>query len=74
MPNQYNPTRKCNVKTCLLLYHRLTSIFNVATTAPLDELAPHILRYWKARLNDKEIVRALQKHFDTDRYGIGCVH
>ncbi|KAG0706907.1 hypothetical protein DFH29DRAFT_791726, partial [Suillus ampliporus] len=38
---------------------------------PLDELAPHILRYWKTRLNDKEIVLALQKHFDTERYGIG---
>jgi hypothetical protein len=43
------------------------------TLAPLDELAPHILRYWKTRLNDKEIVLALQKHFDTKRYGIGCV-
>ncbi|KAG2358074.1 hypothetical protein BDR07DRAFT_1489844 [Suillus spraguei] len=40
-------------------------------TSPLDELAPHILRYWKTCLNDKEIVQALQKHFDTERYGIG---
>ncbi|KAG1896356.1 uncharacterized protein F5891DRAFT_1130312 [Suillus fuscotomentosus] len=40
-------------------------------TPPLDELTPHILRYWKTRLNDKEIVLALQKHFDTERYGIG---
>ncbi|KAG1721564.1 hypothetical protein EDB19DRAFT_1917237 [Suillus lakei] len=40
-------------------------------TPPLDELAPHILRYWKTRLNDKEIVLALQKHFDMKRYGIG---
>ncbi|KAG1782583.1 hypothetical protein EV702DRAFT_1065370 [Suillus placidus] len=40
-------------------------------TPPLDELAPHILRYWKTRLNDKEIVQALQKHFDTECYGIG---
>ncbi|KAG1810715.1 hypothetical protein EV424DRAFT_1542835 [Suillus variegatus] len=40
-------------------------------TPPLDELAPHILRYWKTRLNDKEIVQALQKHFNTERYGIG---
>lgn len=66
---QYSPTRKCNLnaKTCLLLYHCLTSTFN---PAPLDELTPHILRYCKVRLNDKEIARAL--HFDTDRYGIGC--
>ncbi|KAG1883977.1 hypothetical protein F4604DRAFT_1878813 [Suillus subluteus] len=40
-------------------------------TPPLDELAPHILRYWKTQLNDKEIVHALQKHFDTECYGIG---
>ncbi|KAG2150988.1 uncharacterized protein EDB93DRAFT_1249488 [Suillus bovinus] len=40
-------------------------------TPPLDELAPHILRYWKTRLNDKEIIQALQKHFNTERYGIG---
>ncbi|KAG1726455.1 hypothetical protein EDB19DRAFT_2028380 [Suillus lakei] len=40
-------------------------------TPPLDELAPHILRYWKTRLNDKEIIQALQKHFNTEHYGIG---
>ncbi|KIK37536.1 hypothetical protein CY34DRAFT_15632 [Suillus luteus UH-Slu-Lm8-n1] len=40
-------------------------------TPPLDELAPHILRYWKTRLNDKEIVQVLQKHFNTECYGIG---
>ncbi|KAG2136836.1 hypothetical protein BD769DRAFT_1664375 [Suillus cothurnatus] len=40
-------------------------------TSPLDELAPHILQYWKTRLNDKEIILALQKHFDTECYGIG---
>jgi hypothetical protein len=43
-------------------------------SAPLDELAPHILRYWKTRLNDKEIVQALQKHFNTEHCGIGCVY
>ncbi|KAG2033434.1 hypothetical protein BDR03DRAFT_1014290 [Suillus americanus] len=40
-------------------------------TPPLDELAPHILCYWKTRLNDKEIVQALQKHFNTEHYGFG---
>ncbi|KAG1758695.1 hypothetical protein EDD22DRAFT_956604 [Suillus occidentalis] len=40
---------------------------------PLDELAPHILRYWKTRLNDKEIVQALQKHFNMEHYGIGLM-
>lgn len=55
----------------LLQYHSLILIFILA---PLDELAPHILRYWKTRLNDKEIVQALQKHFNTERYGIGYVY
>ncbi|KAG2085347.1 hypothetical protein BD769DRAFT_1718725 [Suillus cothurnatus] len=38
---------------------------------PLDEITPHILRFWKARLTDKAIVQELQKVIDTDRYGIG---
>ncbi|KAJ8584139.1 hypothetical protein M405DRAFT_915675 [Rhizopogon salebrosus TDB-379] len=40
-------------------------------TPPLEDIAPHILRLWKARQTDRDIVRALQKHIDTDRYGIG---
>ncbi|KAG2096301.1 uncharacterized protein F5147DRAFT_778350 [Suillus discolor] len=41
-------------------------------TPPLDETAPHILRLWKARQNDRQIVRTLrEKHIDTERYGIG---
>ncbi|KAG1778947.1 hypothetical protein EV702DRAFT_1186286 [Suillus placidus] len=40
-------------------------------TAPLDEITPHILRFWKARLTDKAIVQELRKVIDTDRYGIG---
>ncbi|KAG1772923.1 hypothetical protein EV702DRAFT_1245552 [Suillus placidus] len=38
---------------------------------PLDEITPHILRFWKARLTDKAIVQELRKVIDTDRYGIG---
>lgn len=42
--------------------------------APLDEIAPHILRLWKARQNDRQIIRTLwEKHIDTERYGIGYV-
>ncbi|KAG2339322.1 hypothetical protein BDR05DRAFT_951239 [Suillus weaverae] len=37
---------------------------------PLDEITPHILRFWKARLTDKAIVQELRKVIDTDRYGI----
>ncbi|KAG2738584.1 hypothetical protein P692DRAFT_20758685, partial [Suillus brevipes Sb2] len=40
-------------------------------TPPLDEIAPHILRLWKARQTDRQIVQELQKHIDTTRYGIG---
>ncbi|KAG1822254.1 hypothetical protein EV424DRAFT_1346626 [Suillus variegatus] len=39
-------------------------------TPPLDEIAPHILRLWKARQNDRQIVQELQKHIDTMRYGL----
>jgi hypothetical protein len=66
MPNQYKPTR-------MHLF-----LFNVSKLtiglAPLDEIAPHILRLWKARQNDRQIVRTLrEKHIDTERYGIGYV-
>ncbi|KAG2335575.1 hypothetical protein BDR05DRAFT_1006666 [Suillus weaverae] len=40
-------------------------------TSPLDEIAPHILRLWKARQTNRQIVQELQKHIDTTRYGIG---
>ncbi|KAG1906761.1 uncharacterized protein F5891DRAFT_975487 [Suillus fuscotomentosus] len=52
----------------LLQCYSLILKFNVA---PLDELAPHILHYWKTCLNNKEIIQALQKHFNTEHYGIG---
>jgi len=37
----------------------------------LADIAPHILRLWKSRLTDKQIVQALRKEIDTERYGIG---
>ncbi|KAG2135541.1 hypothetical protein BD769DRAFT_1627021 [Suillus cothurnatus] len=40
-------------------------------TPPLADIAPHILRLWKSRLTDKQIVQALRKEIDTERYGIG---
>ncbi|KAG1835956.1 hypothetical protein DFJ58DRAFT_735324 [Suillus subalutaceus] len=40
-------------------------------TPPLEVIAPHILRMWKARQTDHQIVLELQKHIDTTRYGIG---
>ncbi|KAG1729104.1 uncharacterized protein EDB91DRAFT_1060156 [Suillus paluster] len=40
--------------------------------APLDEIVPHILRLWKTRQTDRNMVRILrQKHIDTEHYGIG---
>ncbi|KAG2124934.1 hypothetical protein BD769DRAFT_1669092 [Suillus cothurnatus] len=40
-------------------------------TSPLDIIQPHILRLWKARQTDKQIVAELQKHFNTEHYGLG---
>ncbi|KAG1879969.1 hypothetical protein F4604DRAFT_1891662 [Suillus subluteus] len=40
-------------------------------TPPLDEIAPHILRLWKAHQTDQQIVQELQRHIDMTRYGIG---
>ncbi|KAG2159187.1 uncharacterized protein EDB93DRAFT_1100197 [Suillus bovinus] len=40
---------------------------------PLEEIMPHILRFWKAHLTDKAIVEELQKVIDTDRYEIGLL-
>ncbi|KAG2148334.1 hypothetical protein BD769DRAFT_1624766 [Suillus cothurnatus] len=42
-------------------------------TSPLEEIMPHILRFWKARQTDKMIVQNLQKLIDTSRYGIGIM-
>lgn len=40
--------------------------------APLDEIGPHILMYWKMQKNDLEIIQALRdKHINTEIYGIG---
>ncbi|KIJ04409.1 hypothetical protein PAXINDRAFT_22304 [Paxillus involutus ATCC 200175] len=40
-------------------------------TPPLELIEPHIRRFWKARLTDRQIVQELQKHIDTNEYGIG---
>ncbi|KAG1901335.1 uncharacterized protein F5891DRAFT_1187611 [Suillus fuscotomentosus] len=39
-------------------------------TSPLEEITPHILRYWKARQTDKKIVENLRNHYDTSHYGL----
>ncbi|KAG2054775.1 hypothetical protein BDR06DRAFT_971436 [Suillus hirtellus] len=39
--------------------------------SPLEVIAPHILRYWKAHQTDRKIVENLQNHFDTSCYGLG---
>ncbi|KAG2339324.1 hypothetical protein BDR05DRAFT_977759 [Suillus weaverae] len=41
--------------------------------APLDIIQPHILRLWKARQTDKQIVAESQKHFDTQCYDMPMV-
>ncbi|KAI6102257.1 hypothetical protein F5141DRAFT_1008315, partial [Pisolithus sp. B1] len=37
----------------------------------LDQIEPHIMQLWKARLMDKEIIAELCKHINTSQYGIG---
>ncbi|KAI6105017.1 hypothetical protein EV401DRAFT_1893017 [Pisolithus croceorrhizus] len=40
-------------------------------TPPLDQIELHIIRMWKARRTDMEILQEVQKHIDTNQYGIG---
>lgn len=40
-------------------------------TPPIEEIEPHIMRMWKARFNDRQIVEELRKLIDTNQYGIG---
>ena len=41
--------------------------------APLEDIAPHILKYWKMRKTDIEILNLLKTyHIDDELYGIGC--
>lgn len=42
--------------------------------APLEDIAPHILTYWKMRKTDIEILRLLKAvHIDQNLHGIGYV-
>ncbi|KAF9538452.1 hypothetical protein CPC08DRAFT_651431 [Agrocybe pediades] len=39
---------------------------------PIEMIAPHIYRYWKMRLTEKDILQRLKsEHIDTSQYGIG---
>ncbi|KAJ7765932.1 hypothetical protein DFH07DRAFT_1014518 [Mycena maculata] len=39
---------------------------------PLEDIAPHIHRYWKQRKDDKAILRLLNEyHIDKTKYGLG---
>ncbi|KAJ7721439.1 hypothetical protein DFH07DRAFT_872169 [Mycena maculata] len=39
---------------------------------PLEDIAPHIHRYWKQRKDDKAILRLLNEyHIDETKYGLG---
>jgi len=64
MPNQWKPTRMSCCSKSMLLTPNIK-------LAPLDIIQPHILHLWKAHQTDKQIVAELQKHFDTERYGLG---
>lgn len=41
-------------------------------SAPIDELAPHILRYWKMGKPDTQTLELLRsKHINLENYGLG---
>jgi len=68
MPNQHKPLRTY----FFLMSLQWDSVYDsVWAVAPLDMIAPDILRLWKARQTDKQILEYLRKHIDTTRYGIG---
>ena len=46
--------------------------WTIFIAAPLDEIGLHILRYWKMKKNNLEIIEApREKHINMDIYGIG---
>ncbi|KAI6035739.1 hypothetical protein EDC04DRAFT_2868837 [Pisolithus marmoratus] len=38
---------------------------------PLEQIAPYIIKMWKARRTDVETLQEVLKHIDTSQYGIG---
>ncbi|KAJ7433919.1 hypothetical protein FB451DRAFT_1195811 [Mycena latifolia] len=65
------------VKSVLLFIDELFDqphfkLLTLVALAPLELVRPHILRYWKMRKTDKEILQLLRtKHIDYTKYGIG---
>jgi len=67
MPNQYKPLRECHGFS-------LRCNTNITSTAPLEDIAPQIFKFWKMRKTDQEIVTILnEQYIDTAVYGIGYV-
>ena len=45
----------------------------IIALAPLEDIAPHILMYWKMRKTDVEILQLLKTvHINCETHGIGC--
>jgi hypothetical protein len=43
-----------------------------SSLAPIEHIAPHILRYWKMHKTDVEILQLLHtEHIDLELYGFG---
>ena len=50
----------------------LSNLASIAL-APLEDIAPHILKYWKMHKTDVEILDLLQTvHINCEMHGIGC--
>ncbi|KAI6038016.1 hypothetical protein EDC04DRAFT_2868507 [Pisolithus marmoratus] len=43
----------------------------LSNTSPLNQIKPHIIQLWKAHHTDKEILQEVQRHINTNQYGIG---
>lgn len=69
MPNQHKPTHELSFYLCSTMIWFID--VNLLMEAPLDELAPHIWRYWRHRITRVEMVPILlNKHIDTEVYGL----
>ncbi|KAF8149426.1 hypothetical protein B0H34DRAFT_862938 [Crassisporium funariophilum] len=49
----------------------MPSLSENVTPAPKDEIRPVLTAYFELGLNGKNLVKYLQYHYDTSRYGLG---
>jgi len=66
MPNQHKPLRThLTFLFCPRILHLTLYV------APLDDIRPHLEKYFHLGQSDKNIAALLQDHYDSDKYGLG---